>query len=224
MPLPALKIDKPGSLRYYQTVDMDIKKILWIGFLSCFLTSVLLSQTVTDIAKKEKERRESLKGNKTVVVTNADLAKLKKKAAYVTAGTEGQTQGQAAGSASSAAGPSNLSGTKQSSAPPISVSGQPSRSSPAATQTINQQVKTQLEEQYNKVKEYRELLELKMNALQQQFFNMSDTKAKDLVQKEISETYAKLLGAQEVENKAREALEKYLGQSLKDKLSPIWIK
>jgi hypothetical protein len=63
-----------------------------------------------------------------------------------------------------------------------------------------------------------------MNALQQQFFNMSDMKSKDLIQKDISETYAKLLGAQEVENRAREALEKFLGQSLKDKLSPIWIK
>jgi hypothetical protein len=203
---------------------MDIKKILWIGFFSCFLTSVLLSQTVTDIAKKEKERRESLKGKKTVVVTNADLAKLKKKAAYVTAGAEGQTQGQAAGSASSTASTSNASGATQSSSLPIGASDQQSRSSQTASQIMNQQYRTQLEEQYNKAKEYRELLELKMNALQQQFFSMSDTKTKDLVQKDISETYAKLLGAQEVENKAREALEKYLGQSLKDKLSPIWIK
>jgi len=203
---------------------MDTKKILWIGFFSCFLTSTLLSQTVTDIAKKEKERRESLKGNKTVVVTNANLAKLKKKAAYVTSGAEGPTKRQAAGAASSAAGPSNLAGATQSSSLPIGASDQQSRSSQTASQIMNQQYRTQLEEQYNKAKEYRELLELKMNALQQQFFNMSDTKAKDLVQEEISATYAKLLGAQEVENKARGALEKYLGQALKDKVSPIWIK
>jgi hypothetical protein len=203
---------------------MDIKKILWIGLLPCLLTSVLLSQTVTDLAKKENERRESLKGKKTVVVTNADLAKLKKKAAYVSAGAEGQTKGQAAGTASSSASTANASGAGQSSSLPIGVSDQQSQSPQKASQILNQQAKTQLEEQYNKAKEYRELLELKMNSLQQQFFSMSDTKTKDLVQKDISETYAKLLEAQEVENKAREALEKLLGQSLKDKLSPIWIK
>jgi vacuolar-type H+-ATPase subunit D/Vma8 len=203
---------------------MDIKKILWTGLFSCFLTSALLSQTVTDLAKREKERRESLKGKKTAIVTNADLAKMKKKAAYVTAGAEGQTQGQAAGSAGSTASTSNLSSPRQSSSLPIGASDQLSRSSQTASQIMNQQYRTQLEEQYNKAKEYRELLELKMNALQQQFFNMSDMKSKDLIQKDISETYAKLLGAQEVENRAREALEKFLGQSLKDKLSPIWIK
>jgi vacuolar-type H+-ATPase subunit D/Vma8 len=203
---------------------MDIKKILWTGLFSCFLTSALLSQTVTDLAKREKERRESLKGKKTAIVTNADLAKIKKKAAYVTAGAEGQTQGQAAGSAGSTASTSNLSSPRQSSSLPIGANDQLSRSSQTASQIMNQQYRTQLEEQYNKAKEYRELLELKMNALQQQFFNMSDMKSKDLIQKDISETYAKLLGAQEVENRAREALEKFLGQSLKDKLSPIWIK
>jgi len=203
---------------------MRIKKILWTGLLSCLLTSVLLTQTVTDLAKKEKERRESLKGKKAVVVTNADLAKVKKKAAYVAAGTEGQTQGQAAGSASSTASMSNVSQAAPSPSLPVGVSDQQTRSPQAASQIMNQQVKTQLEEKYNKAKEFRELLELKMNALQQQFFSMSDAKSKDLVQKDISETYAKLLEAQEVENKAREELEKFLGQSLKDKLSPIWIK
>ena len=202
---------------------MRIKKILWTGLLPCLLMSVLLSQTVTDLAKKEKERRESLKGKKAVVVTNADLAKVKK-AAYVAAGTEGQTQGQAAGSASSTASMSNVSQTAPSPSLPVGVSDQQTRTSQAALQIMNQQVKTQIEEKYNKAKEFRELLELKMNALQQQFFSLSDTKSKDLVQKDISETYAKLLEAQEVENKAREELEKFLGQSLKDKLSPIWIK
>ena len=203
---------------------MRVKIILWAGFLPCILTSFLLSQTVTDLAKKEKERRESLKEKKAVVVTNADLAKVKKKAAYVAAGTEGQTQGQAAGSASSTASMSNVSQAAPSPSLPVGVSDRQTRSSQAASQIMNQQVKTQLEEKYNKAKEFRELLELKMNALQQQFFSLSDTKSKDLVQKDISETYAKLLEAQEVENKAREELEKFLGQSLKDKLSPIWIK
>jgi len=177
-----------------------------------------------DLAQKEKERRESLKGKKAVVVTNADLAKVRRKAAYAAAGTEGTTQGQAASSASSTASVSTGSGSKQAQALPMGVSDQQSRSSQTANQLGNQQARTQLEEQYNKAKEFRELLELKMSALQQQFYSMSDTKAKELVQKDISETYDKLIQAQEAENKAREALEKFLGQSLKENISPIWIK
>ena len=203
---------------------MRIKKVLWAAFLPCLLTSFLLPQTMKDLAQKEKERRESLKGKKAVVVTNADLAKVRRKAAYAAAGTEVTTQGQAAGSASSTASVSTGSGSKQAQALPMGVSDQQSRSSQTANQLGNQQARTQLEEQYNKAKEFRELLELKMSALQQQFYSMSDTKAKELVQKDISETYDKLIQAQEAENKAREALEKFLGQSLKENISPIWIK
>jgi len=203
---------------------MRIKKVLWAGFLPCLLTSFLLSQAVTDQAQKEKERRESLKGKKGVVVTNADLAKVKRKAAYAATGTEGKTQGQAAGSASSTASVSSGSGSTQVQALPMGVGDQQNRSSQTAAQLINQQTKTQLEDQYKKAKELRELLELKMSALQQQFYSMSDTKSKELVQEEISATYDKLIQAQEVENKAREALEKFLGQSLKEKVSEIWIK
>ncbi len=203
---------------------MDIKKIFWTSFFPLILAACLFPQSVTEMAKKEKERREALKDKKSVVVTNADLAKVKKKAAYVAAGTEGQAQGQDAGSPSSTAGPSNVSQAAPSQSLPVGVSDQQTRSPQAAAQIMNQQLRAQLEERYNKAKEYRELLELKMAALQQQFYSMSDTKSKDLVQKDISETYAKLLEAQEAENRAREDLEKFLGQSLKEKLSPIWIK
>lgn len=203
---------------------MNIKKILWAALPIFLLTSALLSQTVTDMAEKEKDRRESLKGKKPVVVTNADLAKLKKTAAYVGSGSGSQTQGKAAGTASSTASTMAGPGTAPAPSLPVGVSDQQAQSSQAASQVMNQQLKRSLEEKYEKAKEYRELLELKMNSLQLQFFNLADTKSKDLVQKDISETYAKLLGAQEADNKAREDLEKFLGQSLKEKLSPIWIK
>ena len=203
---------------------MDIKNIFIAGILPWILTSALLSQTVTEIAKKEKDRRESLKGKNAAVVTNADLAKIKKSAAYVGGGSSSQSQGKAAGAASSTASTAAEPGTAPAQALPLGVGDQQTQSSQAAAQVMNQQLKRDLEEKYEKAKEYRELLELKMNSLQQQFFNLADTKSKELVQKDISETYAKLLGAQEVENKAREDLEKFLGQSLKDKLSPIWIK
>ncbi|GAF97333.1 unnamed protein product, partial [marine sediment metagenome] len=42
------------------------------------------SQSLVELAKKEKERREKLKGKKTIVVTNYDLKKVKKKPAVST--------------------------------------------------------------------------------------------------------------------------------------------
>lgn len=50
-----------------------------VVFSCCFLlVSFLQSQSLVDIAKKEKERRESLKGRKAIVVTNEDIANIKK--------------------------------------------------------------------------------------------------------------------------------------------------
>jgi hypothetical protein len=55
-----------------------------IGMLAILLwCSPLLSQDLVDAAKKEKERRESLKKSSTIVVTNADLKKLEKEEGLV---------------------------------------------------------------------------------------------------------------------------------------------
>jgi hypothetical protein len=203
---------------------MDIKKVLGAVILPLILTGLLFPQSLTDIAKKEKERRESLKGNKAVAVSNADLVKLKKKPAYLAGGPENQSPNETAAAASSNTGTPTASQTALSPALPIGLRDQLTESPQAAAQKMNERVKADLMEKYDKAKEYRELLELKMASLQQQFFNMADTKAKELIQKDISETYAKLLGAQEAENKAREDLERFLGEKLKDQISPIWIK
>jgi len=55
-----------------------MKKIITITFSLMLLVSFLCSQSVVEIAKKEKERRAKLKGKKAVVVTNADLRNLKR--------------------------------------------------------------------------------------------------------------------------------------------------
>jgi hypothetical protein len=203
---------------------MDIKKALGTLLLPLILTSLLFPQSLSDVAKKEKERRESLKGNKAVAVSNADLARVKKKPAYVAAGPENQASSETEAAASSKTGALTGSETALSPNLPAGLKNQLAESSQTASQRMNEQIKVDLREKYSKAKEYRELLELKMASLQQQFFNMADTKAKELIQTEISETYAKLLGAQEVENKAREDLERFLGEKLKDQISPIWIK
>jgi hypothetical protein len=55
------------------------KKIFCALLLGFFCVGLLKSQSLVDIAKKEKERRESLKAKSSKVVTNADLKKGYKK-------------------------------------------------------------------------------------------------------------------------------------------------
>jgi hypothetical protein len=54
-------------------------------FIAFFVfSSLLLSQSVVDVAKKEQERREKLKGKNAKVVTNADLKTIRRGAAVET--------------------------------------------------------------------------------------------------------------------------------------------
>jgi hypothetical protein len=54
-------------------------------------STLLLSQSVVDVAKKEQERREKLKGKNAKVVTNADLKTIKRGSAVETSGTPAPT-------------------------------------------------------------------------------------------------------------------------------------
>jgi len=60
-----------------------MKKI--VNFIAFFvLSTFLVSQSVVDVAKKEQERREKLKGKNAKVVTNADLKTVKRAPAVTT--------------------------------------------------------------------------------------------------------------------------------------------
>ncbi len=58
-------------------------KIKWLAavVLPLVLVTFLQSQSVADLAKKEKERRAALKGKPSTVITTADIAKVKKRPA-----------------------------------------------------------------------------------------------------------------------------------------------
>jgi len=55
-----------------------MKKIITITFSLVLFVSFLCSQSVVELAKKEKERRANLKGKTAVVVTNNDLRNLRR--------------------------------------------------------------------------------------------------------------------------------------------------
>mgnify|MGYP001133368712 CR=1 FL=1 len=82
----------------------------------------------------------------------------------------------------------------------------------------------ELQERWDKAKEYVELLTLKMGALWQEFNGLRDPQAKEAVRQSISETYAKLSTAQEEETRARLEFERSLGETKKESTPQLWIR
>ncbi len=58
-----------------------MKKIITIIFSLIIFANLLCSQSVVELAKKEKERRAKLKEKRAIVVTNSDLRNLKRREA-----------------------------------------------------------------------------------------------------------------------------------------------
>jgi hypothetical protein len=191
---------------------MDIKKG-WVALLLPILAvSFLGAQSLAELSKKEKERRAAVKG-KTTVITNANLTKLKKKAAVTVSQTE--------------AAPGERPTLIEPQARPSGNAAPPAVRAPFTVQTAESgrgnlsegekaQTKEALKDRWAKAQEMVDLLTMKMNALWQRFYNMDDMTTRDKVQIEISDTYQKLLKAQDDEAKAKEDLETFLSNSRKD--------
>ncbi len=191
---------------------MSAKRILSVAFLLTFLVSFLYPQSLAEIAKRERERRAKLKGRKVVVVTNADLAKMKKKPALEIAPAPPEPEEE----------------TTEKAEVSLPAGIQPQKSSPTAA-PIPPEIGPPpdlraLQERWERAKEYVELLTLKMTALWQQFYGLGDAAAKEAVQQTIGETFLKLQNAQEEETRARLELEKFEQQKKAESTPPIWIR
>ena len=192
---------------------MPAKRLAALILTPLLLSSFLLSQSLAEIAQKERERRASMKGKKVVVITNADLARLKKKPALeVPAAPPAPTLEEKA-----AAVPPAPPGQQPQDTPAPTTPAAPAKDSrPATLQELQQKL--------DKAKEYVELLTLKMGALWQELNGLRDAQAKEAVQQAIGETFVKLQTAQEEETRARQALEKFLADTRKESKPSIWIK
>jgi hypothetical protein len=199
---------------------MSYKRNLALVVLPLAFVSFLFSQSVTDLAKKEKERRAAMKGKPAVVVTNADLARTKKRPAVEVAQAE-----QAAGEAA----PPTQEGTA---VPPTGQAAAGEKASeqaaPAdATAMAEKDFKARLNELATKAQEAQEmidLLTLKMNSLWQEFYNLGDVKAREFTQFQISETYDKLTKAEAEAVRAKKDLDDFLATAKREGVPAIWIK
>ncbi len=176
---------------------MTFKKFISFMVLPLLLTSFLFSQSLAELAKKEKERREKLKGKKGVVITNAELKKTQKKSAVTTSRTA-----------------ATVESTRSPSSP--TQKSPPGRTRPIETpgSKIDKRVvvdnRAQLEQKSARAQEYIDLLTTKMNALWQEFYSMDDMKDRSNIQRQIAETFQKLEKAKEDAANAK----KELGQSV----------
>ena len=180
------------------------------------------AQSLAELAKKERERRKSLGEKKSVVVTNEDLARVKRKPALEITGPA--TGGESQDLTSLHQTTSENEAAMASGSTRHRVITEPSSPSPSLDIGSRAGEQKQLEEAYQKAREYVELLTLKLNALWQEFYSLDDMTPRDLIQQAISETYLKLQKAQEEEEKLRQQLEKYLSNIKKENIPPIWIR
>ncbi|MFQ6109144.1 MAG: hypothetical protein ACE5L7_06285 [Candidatus Aminicenantales bacterium] len=166
---------------------MGIKRASVFIFLPLLCASLLYSQSLAEIAKKEKERRAKLKQKSAKVVTNADLAMRKRAPAL----TVIRAYTPAAKSTEALSAPKRRA---------------LERTSPG----IDRESQTTLEElrdRSKKADEYVELLTLKMNGLWQKFYSFRDWTLRDEIQRDMAETFQKLQKAKQDAARARRDLE-----------------
>jgi hypothetical protein len=208
------------------------RRQLAIVVLPFVFASFLLSQSMSDLAKKEKARRAAVKGKPTSVITNADLAKVKRKPAVeVVEPEKAAAEAQAAGET---AAPPAQEGAQTPPAGQAATAQKPAEQKPPEDQSAADQAamsekdfKARLGELATKAQEAQEmidLLTLKINSLWQEFYNMSDVKSREYTQFQISETYDKLTKAEAVAVKAKKDLDDFMATAKREGVPAIWIR
>jgi hypothetical protein len=180
-------------------------KRLFIIVVVAGLAAALSAQSLTELAKKEKARRESLKGRHAVVIRNIDLLRVQKLPAVevtppepersedvAAEGAAGETE-TAAGEAGPASLPSGSGAPGRRIVPKVASPG------PVITGDVNRDQSEgggTLEAQLQAVKETVDLLTTKMNALRQQLESQDAMVPGYVIQQQLDETNQRLLKAQ----------------------------
>lgn len=205
---------------------MSKKRILASLVLPLLLASFLQSQSVAELAKKEKERRAALKGNATTV-TAAEIAKVKKKPSVEA--TEAQAETEEEARAAEAAPPAQQeAATPPEGQPPAAEKADVKETPPvdeaAKSAAELQKKQKELADKAQEKIELVELLNLKLNALYQEFQGLENIKSRETMQLQISDTYDKLLKAETESAKAQKELQDFLAEVSKKKTPAIWIR
>lgn len=208
------------------------KKILACLFLPLLLASFLQSQSLAELAKKEKERRAALKGKGAPVVTTADLAKVKRQPSVVSSGQEQAADETAAqdekgGAKAQQEGAPPAAGEQPGAAPAGAekpAEETPPGETPAMSEKEFQAKQAELADAVTQKQEMVDLLTLKMNSLYQEFYSLDNMKSREILQLQISNTYDKLLSAETDVKKAAKDLEDFAATTKRESVPEIWIR
>jgi rubrerythrin len=192
-------------------------------FLCVFLANAAGAQSVAELARRQKARRAALKGKPAAVITNKDLAKVKRTPALVVQ-TPVEITAENVEAAAGAETPPAAEGT-----PPAAETAPPAvAEAPAETGALtDQQYKEKrdsLAAAAARAQEYADLLQLRLGQLWQQYYNLDDMAPKDAVQAQISEVYTKMQQAQADALKVKTELETFLATAKRESTPSIWIK
>ncbi len=180
------------------------KALIFVAVLA--LAASLGAQSLAELAKKEKARRESLKGPHAVVITNAGLLRVKKLPGVEITPPETES-GEAAGAEAQGFEPATVpdegesanspsgSGAPQSRriVPSVAPNGPLIMGDPDRDQA---EVGGTLEARLKAANELVDLLTTKMNSLRQQIENQDAMVPSYVIQQQLDETNQRLLKAQ----------------------------
>ena len=189
------------------------KKILGTVLMLLVCSSLLLSQSLVEVAKKEKERRAKLKGKSGKIITNDDLKKVKKQPKVVT--NDDLKRGQRQPSVSVPPEQSSKEDTSE------KVDAPEAKLTPTDTDSSEQLASEEtkhlesLELKYEKAKKNVEMLITKMNGLFMIYYSTDNTTPKEMIQSEISRTGLRLQKARDDEVNAKKELEEYKSKKRK---------
>jgi hypothetical protein len=186
-----------------------MKKLIVVTIFVALVGS-LYGQSVSELARREKARREALKGNRAKVITNVDLAAVRKTPAVVVVnpdsaeesnapGITGQdSSGLTSGGAGDTSGPVVMVPTVAKNGP-VLMGNNDSADAPASAGDAESRLKA--------ANELIDLLSTKMNALMQESNNLNTMTPKDVIQRQIDETNRKLIRVQEEAARLKDQIE-----------------
>ncbi len=181
-------------------------KRLFLIVVTLALACALSAQSLAELSKREKARRESLKGQRAAVITNLDLLRVKKTTAVEVTPPEAEGDIVLEGEDPQEAQEAGLAEGQAITEP--SGSGEPSgrrivprvgQDGPVITAEANRDLIEPggtLEAQLEAAKEMVDLLTTKMNALRQQFEYQDAMVPGYVIQKQLDDTNQRLLKAQ----------------------------
>ena len=175
------------------------KALMFLAVLG--LTASLGAQSVADLAKREKERRESLKGRHAVVVKNADLFRVQKLPAVEVADPNA-----AVGEADQPVSPSGSGAPIRRMVPRVVADGPKIMGDGESADQASSS--GTLEAQLKSATDLVDLLTTKMNALRQQFEFQDAMVPGYVIQQQIDETNQRLVKVQAQQARIQAEMEK----------------